>query len=74
MSSRTLIEAEVIIVEPAIGSRIPVSAIGTDENGQNYVLTSDDSRVDIDIVTASRGMVIVDGVDVGTEVVSPVGQ
>ncbi|MGO1401227.1 MAG: hypothetical protein ACTHUY_02385 [Flaviflexus sp.] len=51
-----------------------MSAIGTDENGQNYVLTSDDSRVDIDIVTASRGMVIVDGVDVGTEVVSPVGQ
>ncbi|MGO1460448.1 MAG: hypothetical protein ACTHWJ_10545 [Flaviflexus sp.] len=51
-----------------------MSAIGTDENGQNYVLTSDDSRVDIDIVTASRGLATGDGVDVGTEVVIPVGQ
>jgi peptidoglycan hydrolase-like protein with peptidoglycan-binding domain len=70
-SGETPLDATFTLVPETTGPLVPAAAIQSDAAGQAFVQLPDGSRKPVEVRVASGGSVIVDGVNVGDEIVLP---
>lgn len=63
--------ARAVTVPRQEGPQVPVGAIHTRPDASTYVVMADGSERDVDVLGAAQGLAVVDGVDVGEEIVIP---
>jgi peptidoglycan hydrolase-like protein with peptidoglycan-binding domain len=60
--------AEIVLVPEASGPVVPVAALRTDADGRRFVVTTDGTEVDVEVLSSANGLALVDGVESGTEI------
>ncbi len=73
VSGRTLLDSQIVIVEPTEGLVVPSAALVTGADGQAAVIDEAGVRIPVTIVASARGMSVVEGVVAGTQVQLPAG-
>lgn len=68
---KTQVDVEFTLVPETTGPLVPAAAVQSDATGQAFVELPDGRRQPVTVIVASEGMVIVDGVASGQEVVLP---
>lgn len=68
-AERTTLLATVHVVPQTSGPGVPAAAVRTAADGSTYVLTADGTSTPVTVRASGDGVAIVDGVDVGTQVV-----
>ncbi len=71
LTEPTTFAAEIVVVPETTGSGVPVAGISTDAGNQAFVTLSDGSQIAVEVLASSNGIAVVDGVDVGTEILIP---
>lgn len=71
LGERTLFPVEIVVIPEMTGPGIPVAAVLSRPDGSTFVRLADGSEVAVSVRAASDGIAIVDGVDVGAEILLP---
>lgn len=70
-SPRTILQGTAIVVPPVSGPGLPAGAVQTDATGSASVTLATGDRLDVAVVAAGEGLVILDGIDLGVQVLLP---
>lgn len=70
-SGRTNFEAEVVLVPEVKGVVAPVAALMQRSDNSLFVRRADGREISVDVIASSGGLVVVDGLEAGTEIVLP---
>lgn len=62
------LQATIDIVPQVTGPLVPRSAIMTDASGATYVVDATGTRHDVEVLGASQGLAVVNGIDAGSEI------
>lgn len=66
--------AAIELVPEITGPVVPAAAVRTAADGRQFVLTADGNEVDLDVRASADGLAVVEGVEVGTEVILPTAE
>lgn len=68
LTGTTNFRAEIVVIPETTGPVVPVGAISTDAANSPSVTLTDGTLMPVTIVEAANGIAVVDGIDVGTEI------
>lgn len=72
LGSSSTFSARIIVVPSVSGPLVPGGAIVTDAANNAFLVLTDGSQIPVSIVASARGLAIVNGVEVGEEIVLPI--
>jgi peptidoglycan hydrolase-like protein with peptidoglycan-binding domain len=71
LTDPTTFASEIVVVPETTGPGVPVAGITTDAGNNAFVTVPDGSQIPVEVLASSNGIAVVDGVDVGTEILIP---
>lgn len=72
LEEAAIFRVEIVVVPETTGPAVPIAAISTDPGVSTYVTGEDGERIEVEIIEASDGIAIVDGLAAGTVILLPV--
>lgn len=74
LTGTTNFRAGIVVIPETTGAVVPVGALSTDAANNPSVTLTDGTLVPVTVVQAANGIAVVDGIEVGTEIVLLVGE
>jgi hypothetical protein len=71
LERRSNFRVDIVVIPETSGPVVPVAALVTDAGGQTFVEGADGARIPVEVVEASQGIVVVEGLEVGTVIRLP---
>lgn len=68
LQARSDFRAEIVVIPDTSGPVVPVAAITSDAANNAFVTLEDGSLVPVTVVESASGLAVVDGIDLGTEI------
>lgn len=68
LTDRSDFRAEIVVIPETTGPLVPVGAISVGPGNQAFVTLADGSEVEVRVIESANGVAVVDGIDLGTEI------